>query len=325
MISTVVFNWLVPQWWKEGLGIEPRSPKSLSFYHCLPLEGRLWNRCQRCSFPDWEAGGNCLCKRQLVRKKSKLDWVPRQLTLADPHGVASCHHPGLDRAGCVLQRHASQNSLSGFTTVHPNSLARAVTWQCVLRGGARRQETQDPFSWSKAELRGLLSSGRVGSGQKVCLMIKPGGEERKKSGDECGRAHLSSGVLGQLLKQWPCLWPRVYQSIRVSPAVDSVFGEGPSVIPQKGFNISEVPLYVFSYHPLSSPVKWAGPREVKLLFQNHTAGKQCPSQLSSIPCAMVCAPRNKSQSGSHMEYVRLLQSPSFHLLGSDHYLCLDKK
>ena len=127
MISTVVFNWLVPQWWKEGLGFEPRSPKSLSFYHCLPLEGRLWNRCQRCSFPDWEAGGNCLCKRQLVRKKSELDWVPRQLTLADPHGVASCHHPGLDQAGCVLQRHASQNSLSGFTTVHPNSLARAVT------------------------------------------------------------------------------------------------------------------------------------------------------------------------------------------------------
>lgn len=81
-------------------------------------------------------------------------------------------------------------------------LARAVTWDCVLRDGAGRQETQDLFSWPEAELRGLLSSGRVGSGQKVCLMIEPGGEERKKkSGVECGRAHLSSGVLGQLLKQ----------------------------------------------------------------------------------------------------------------------------
>lgn len=117
-------------------------------------------------------------------------------------------------------------------------------------------------------------------------------EERKekKSDVERGRARLSSGVLGQLSKQWHCLWPRVYQSSPVSPAVDTVFREGPSVIPQKGFNSSQAPLYVFSYHPLSSPVKWAGPREVKLLFQSHTAGQQCLPQLSSIPHAVVCAP-----------------------------------
>ena len=149
-------------------------------------------------------------------------------------------------------------------------------------------------------------------------------EERKekKSGVECGRAHLSSGVLGQLLKQWPCLWPRVYQSNPVSPAVDSVFREGPSVgslNPQKGFNSSEVPLYVFSYHPLRSPVKWAGPREVKLLFQSHTAVNSVHLSCLLSHTQWSVHHANKSQSGSHMGYVRLLQSPSFHLSGSAHY------
>ena len=156
-------------------------------------------------------------------------------------------------------------------------------------------------------------------------MIEPGGEERKKSGDERGRAHLSSSVLGQLLKQWPCLWPRVYQSIRVSPAVDSVFGEGPSVIPQKGFNSSKVPLYVFSITLLV--VLWSEQDPEKLSCFSRTTQLVNSVRLSCLLSHVQWSVHhaNKSQSGSHMEYVRLLQSPSFHLLGSAHYLWLDKK
>lgn len=44
----------------------------------------------------------------------------------------------------------------------------------------------------EAELRGFLSSGRVGSVWKLCLTIEPGGKEGKKSDIGCERAHLSS-------------------------------------------------------------------------------------------------------------------------------------
>lgn len=84
-----------------GLGFEPRSPKPLSFYHCLPLEGRQWNRCQRCSFPVKQTGKLLEATYAKVskegNKESELDWAPRQLARAGPHSVASCYHPGLAR------------------------------------------------------------------------------------------------------------------------------------------------------------------------------------------------------------------------------------
>ena len=57
------------------------------------------------------------------------------------------------------------------SSVNGISQARILEWVAVYSSKGSSPE---------AELRGLLSSGRVGSGQKVCLMIKPGGEERKK-------------------------------------------------------------------------------------------------------------------------------------------------
>lgn len=39
-----------------GLGFKPKSPEALSFYHCVLLEGRPWNRCQRCPFPVKQTG-----------------------------------------------------------------------------------------------------------------------------------------------------------------------------------------------------------------------------------------------------------------------------
>lgn len=144
----------------------------------------------------------------------------------------------------------------------------------MARGWAERPSEQ----WQGGKrLEGLLDDRARRRGKKKNQMLNVGG---LASAQVCWASSRSSD----------CLWPRVYQSSPVSPAVDTVFREGPSVIPQKGFNSSQAPLYVFSYHPLSSPVKWAGPREVKLLFQSHTAGQQCLPQLSSIPHAVVCAP-----------------------------------
>lgn len=83
-----------------------------------------------------------------------------------------------------------RNSLSGFTELQPNLLARAGPWGRVPRGRAGRQETRDPFSWPVAELRGFLSSGRGRSVQKLCLALQPGEGERRKA--EVGHGGLTS-------------------------------------------------------------------------------------------------------------------------------------
>lgn len=121
-----------------------------------------------------------LVQRSASKEEVRAGLSPQAARPCRPTWSGQLSLPGLGLGWlCSTEAHKPE-SLSGFTKVHPSSLAKAVTWDCVLRDGAGRQETQDPFSWPEAELRGLLSSGRVGSGQKVCLMIKPGGEERKK-------------------------------------------------------------------------------------------------------------------------------------------------
>lgn len=95
------------------------------------------------------------------------------------------------QAGESLRR----NGLLGFTEVQPNSLARVGTWGHVPSDGTGKQETWDTFSWTNAELRGFLSSGRGRSVQKLCLVLEPRGEKRNKA-----KHLLDEGALGQLLK-----------------------------------------------------------------------------------------------------------------------------
>ncbi|KAB1277360.1 hypothetical protein Cadr_000006158 [Camelus dromedarius] len=131
-----------------GLGLEPRFPKPLSFCHCLPLEGRPWNR---------------------------------QLAHAGPHCLASYPHPGLDPAGYVLWRHPGRCTIPELTIRFHQGSAQLVSQGRypghVPRDRTGRQETQDPSSWPKAELRGFLSRGKVGRVQKLCLTVKQGGED----------------------------------------------------------------------------------------------------------------------------------------------------
>ena len=81
--------------------------------------------------------------------ESELDWAPRQLARAGPHNVARCYHPGLPRLAVSYRdilNIAQATSLSGFTKLQPNSLARAGTWGRVPGDGTGKQEIQDPFS-----------------------------------------------------------------------------------------------------------------------------------------------------------------------------------
>lgn len=143
------------------------------------------------------ASGSYLCKGQQGRKQSQ-SWIgPQAACPCGPIPSGQLSSPRL-RPGWLyfLQRHlghcTNHNSLSGFTKVQPNLLARTGTQGCVPKNGTVGQETQDPFSWPKAELRGFLSSGRVGSIQKLYLTFGPGEEKRKKADVGRGRAHFSS-------------------------------------------------------------------------------------------------------------------------------------
>lgn len=136
-----------------GLGFEPRSPKPLSFYHCLPLEGRQWNRCQRCSFPVKQTGKLLEATYAKVSKEGnrvRAGLGPQAACPCRPTQCGQLLSPGPGQAGCVLERHpghcTSHNSLSGFTKLQPNSLVRAGTWGRVPGDGTGKQEIQDPFS-----------------------------------------------------------------------------------------------------------------------------------------------------------------------------------